>query len=42
MGLLGSGEQAKTQVTAHACVRSLSKVKVYSPTKANRENFAKE
>jgi len=42
MGLLGSGEQAKTQVTAHACVRRLSKVKVYSPTKANREKFAKE
>ena len=42
MGLLGSGEQAKTQVTAHACVRQLTKVKVYSPTKANREKFAKE
>ncbi len=42
MALLGSGEQAKTQVTAHACVRKLAKVKVYSPTKANREKFAKE
>ena len=42
MALLGSGEQAKTQVTAHACVRKLTKVKVYSPTKANREKFAKE
>jgi ornithine cyclodeaminase/alanine dehydrogenase-like protein (mu-crystallin family) len=42
MGLLGSGEQAKTQVTAHACVRQLTKVKVYSPTQANREKFAKE
>jgi alanine dehydrogenase len=42
MGLLGSGEQAKTQVTAHACVRRLTKVQVYSPTKANREKFAKE
>ena len=42
MGLLGSGEQAKTQVTAHLCVRPLSKVKVFSPTKANREKFAKE
>ena len=41
MALLGSGEQAKTQVTAHACVRKLTKVKVYSPTKANREKFAK-
>lgn len=42
MGLLGSGEQAKTQVTAHLAVRPLTKVKVFSPTKANREKFAKE
>ena len=42
MGLLGSGEQARTQVTAHLVVRQLTKVKVYSPTKANRERFAKE
>ena len=42
MALLGSGEQAKTQLTAHAVVRQLSKVKVYSPTKANRERFAKQ
>lgn len=42
MALLGSGEQAKTQLTAHAVVRKLNKVKVYSPTKENRERFAKE
>src|ERR671914_1683468 len=36
MGLLGSGEQAKTQVTAHLAIRPLTKVKVYSPTKDNR------
>src|SRR4026209_2135837 len=42
MGLLGSGEQAKNHVTAHAAVRSLTRVKVYSPTKENRERFARE
>ena len=42
MALLGSGEQAKTQLTAHAVVRKLDKVKVYSPTKANRERFARQ
>ena len=42
MGLLGSGEQARTQVTAHLVVRPLSKIKVYSPTQANREKFARE
>jgi alanine dehydrogenase len=42
MALLGSGEQAKTQVTAHACVFKLSKVKVFSPTKKNRDKFADE
>ena len=40
MGLLGSGEQAKTQLTAHLAVRPLTEVKVYSPTKPNREKFA--
>jgi ornithine cyclodeaminase/alanine dehydrogenase-like protein (mu-crystallin family) len=42
MALLGSGEQAKTQVTAHACVHPLKQIKVYSPTQENRERFAKE
>ncbi len=42
MGLLGAGEQAKTQLTATLAVRPLTKIKVYSPTKANREKFARE
>ena len=42
MGLLGSGEQARTQLTAAAAVRPIKKVKVYSPTKAHRERFARE
>jgi len=42
MGLIGSGEQAKTQLTAAVAVRPIKKVKVYSPTRANRERFARE
>ena len=42
MGLLGSGEQARTQLTAALAVRRLKKIKVYSPTRANREKFARE
>ena len=42
MGLLGSGEQARTQLTAALAVRELNKIKVYSPTRGNRERFARE
>lgn len=40
MGLVGSGEQAQTQLLAACAVRKLDKIKVFSPTKANRERFA--
>jgi len=42
MGLLGSGEQAHTQLTAALAVRPLKKVKIFSPTRENREKFARE
>ncbi|MFQ5849055.1 MAG: ornithine cyclodeaminase family protein [Candidatus Binatia bacterium] len=42
MGLLGSGEQARTQLLAACAVREIQTVKVYSPTRENRERFARE
>jgi alanine dehydrogenase len=41
MGVLGSGGQAREQLTAVSLVRELKHAKVYSPTKANRERFAR-
>lgn len=41
VGLLGSGGQAREQLTAIAAVRHLEKVQVFSPTKAHREAFAR-
>jgi alanine dehydrogenase len=42
VGLLGSGGMARTYVEAFATVRGITRVKVYSPTQANREAFARE
>src|SRR5918996_5713643 len=42
VGLIGSGWQAGTQVMAVCEAREIKKIKVFSPTKANREKFAKE
>ena len=42
VGMLGSGGMARSHLVAFAEVRSIKKVKVYSPTKANRELYAKE
>jgi alanine dehydrogenase len=40
VGLLGSGDEARTHIRAVARVRKLRAVKVFSPTQANREAFA--
>jgi ornithine cyclodeaminase/alanine dehydrogenase-like protein (mu-crystallin family) len=42
VGLIGSGWQAGTQVMAVCEARTIKKIKVFSPTKANREKFARE
>src|SRR5919108_3365845 len=42
VGLIGSGWQAGTQVMAVCEARKIKKIKVFSPTKAKREKFAKE
>jgi alanine dehydrogenase len=42
VGLIGCGWQAGTQVMAVCEARKIKKIKVFSPTKANREKFAKE
>ena len=39
-GVIGSGRTAWAQLEALNIVRDLEKVKVYSPTKLNREKFA--
>jgi len=42
VGMIGSGGMARTYLQAFACVRDIRKVRVYSPTKVNREAYAKE
>ena len=42
VGMLGSGGMARTFLSAFCCVRNIRKVKVYSPTKVNRETYAEE
>jgi ornithine cyclodeaminase/alanine dehydrogenase-like protein (mu-crystallin family) len=42
LGILGTGLQARTQVEAAFAVRSIQSAKVFSPTRAHREAFAKE
>lgn len=42
VAMIGSGGMARTYLEAFMCVRDIQKVRVYSPTKANREAYAKE
>ena len=42
VGMLGSGGMARTYLQAYCAVRKITKVKVYSPTKANRDAYASE
>jgi ornithine cyclodeaminase/alanine dehydrogenase-like protein (mu-crystallin family) len=42
IGVFGSGGMARTYLQAFNEVRKISKVKVYSPTKAHRETYARE
>src|SRR5204862_4578967 len=42
VGCLGSGGMAHAYLPAFCAVRKISQVKVYSPTPAHRETFAKE
>jgi alanine dehydrogenase len=42
VGMLGSGGMARTYLRAFKSVRDITRVKVYSPTRANRERYARE
>jgi alanine dehydrogenase len=42
IGILGSGFQAETQLTAACAVRDIKSIKCFSPTKSNREAFCEK
>ena len=42
VGLVGSGHQARTQLESLASVYRIARAKVFSPTRANRESFARD
>lgn len=42
VGLIGSGLEGRTNLAAVCAVRSIERVRVFSPTPANRERFATE
>jgi len=42
LGMLGSGGMARSHAAAFAAVHPIKKIKVYSPTKEHREEYARE
>lgn len=42
VGIFGSGNEARTNLEAICCVRSIERVKVYSVTREHRDRFAEE
>ena len=42
VGMLGSGGMSRTHMQAFTAVRTIKKLQVFSPTKANREAFGRE
>ena len=42
VGLFGSGNEARRNLEAICCIRKIEKVRVYSPNKEHREQFAQE
>jgi ornithine cyclodeaminase/alanine dehydrogenase-like protein (mu-crystallin family) len=42
LGILGSGGMARTHAEALCAVRPIKRIRVFSPTRANREKFAQE
>ena len=42
VGMIGSGGMARSHVDSFLQARQIKKIQVYSPTKANREAYAKE
>ena len=42
LGIFGSGWQARAHASAMCAVRPIKRIKVYSPTRANREAYAEE
>ena len=42
VGMIGSGGMARSHVESFLLARKIKKIQVYSPTKANREAYAKE